>query len=134
LHGPVSSCLFCRDERRKARHVGEVIAGVLGVGVDLDAVLFLDRQAQFQGVYRIQAQAFAEQRLIVADIVDADVFEAQGLDDQRFYVVLKGVGSLIFGELLNEIVVQVIVELARGLGAGPERRRPVGLYRPRREN
>jgi hypothetical protein len=48
LHGPVSSCLFCRDERRKAGHVGEVVAGVLGVGVDLDAVFFLDRQAQFQ--------------------------------------------------------------------------------------
>lgn len=44
------SCLSGRDERREAGHVGEVIAGVLGVGIDLDAVLFLDRQAQFQGV------------------------------------------------------------------------------------
>ncbi|APC19975.1 hypothetical protein BME99_02640 [Pseudomonas protegens] len=61
-----------------------MVAGVLGVGVDLDAVLLLDRQAQLQGIHRVQAEAFAEQRLVVADVLGTDVFEAQGVDDQQF--------------------------------------------------
>ncbi|VVN71441.1 hypothetical protein PS685_05056 [Pseudomonas fluorescens] len=61
-----------------------MIARVLGVGIDLDTVLFLNGQAEFQGVDRIQAQAFAKQRLVIANVVDADIFKAQGVDDQFF--------------------------------------------------
>ncbi|MNJ53045.1 hypothetical protein D3C77_484190 [compost metagenome] len=66
-----------------------MVAGVLGVGVDLDAVLFLDGQAKFQGVHRIQAKAFAEQGLIVVDILGADIFQTQCLDDQQLDVTVK---------------------------------------------
>ena len=59
-----------------------MITGVFGVGVYLDAVGFLNRQAQLQGVNRIEPQAFAEQGLVVADVLGADVFEAEGVDDQ----------------------------------------------------
>ena len=46
LHGSVSGSLFGGDESRKAGHVGKVITGVFGVGIYLDAVGFLNRQAQ----------------------------------------------------------------------------------------
>ncbi|MCY1559397.1 hypothetical protein D9M68_964340 [compost metagenome] len=59
-------------------------AGVLGLGVDLDTEALLDRQPQFQGVHRVQAQAFAEQAEVGGDVFGHHVFEAEGLDDQVF--------------------------------------------------
>ena len=66
-----------------------MIAGVFGVGVYFDAVGFLNRQAQLKRVDRVQPQAFAKQGLLVADVADADVFEAQGIDDQLFNVAFQ---------------------------------------------
>ncbi|MNF08155.1 hypothetical protein D3C80_2085000 [compost metagenome] len=63
--------------------------GVLGIGVDLDAEVLLQGQAEFERVHRIQAQAFAEQGLLVVDVLHGDVFKAQGIDDQLLDITVQ---------------------------------------------
>ncbi|MNG36413.1 hypothetical protein D3C84_1234330 [compost metagenome] len=64
-------------------------AGVLGLGIDLDAEAFLQRQPQLEGVHRVQAEALAEQAEVGGDVFGRHVFEAEGVDDQVLNLVLQ---------------------------------------------
>jgi hypothetical protein len=91
LHGSVSSCLFGRDESRKAGHVGKVIAGVFGVGVDLDAVLFWIARPSSSASTESRPRPSPNRVCSLANVAGVDVFQAQGIDDQGFDFVLKAV-------------------------------------------
>lgn len=59
-----------------------MLASVLAVGLELDAVALLQGQAELEGIDGIQPQPLDEQRLVRVDVIRRDVFQFQGVDDQ----------------------------------------------------
>ncbi|MNI92670.1 hypothetical protein D3C73_1504980 [compost metagenome] len=63
------------DELAERAHAGEMATGFFRVGREADTVLLLQRQAQFQRIDRVQAEAFHEQRRGRIDVLRGDVLQ-----------------------------------------------------------
>src|SRR5262245_13665263 len=70
-------------DRRKMR------LHLVGDGVDLEAIALAQRNADLEGVDRIETEAFAKEPLLAVDVLDAKVLELQHLYDQRLDIVFE---------------------------------------------
>src|SRR6185295_7542405 len=77
------------DEARQARDGGERVAVHL-VALDLDAEFFLERHHQLEGVDRVEAQPFTEERLAVLDRIRVGAVQMEAVDDETLDPLAKG--------------------------------------------
>src|ERR1051325_4871144 len=74
-------------ELRKAPDRREMRLHFVGDGVDLEAVALAQRDADLEGIDRIETEALAEEPFLAVYILDAKILKLQHLDDQGLKIV-----------------------------------------------
>src|SRR5262245_16409383 len=77
------------DETREVRDRRKMLTRGLRVRVHLHVVLLANGYAKLERVDGIEPQAFAEQRRLTIDLLHADVFEIQNVNEQFFQLLLQ---------------------------------------------
>ena|SRR6516225_1194513 len=79
------------DESGQAGDRSKVLARRGGIGIHLDVVPLSDRDAELEGVDRIEAETFAEQRSVAIDLLDAQVLEIEDFNEQLLEFLLQAI-------------------------------------------